>query len=128
MLSHRFLPFQRTLSRFENSCVDFLFDLDRYFSTLEIYRKGQFEYFLELYLFFFFLERIIVDSRRKRRKFRRMGEILNSWKFSLISAIILNEEDYYYSTESVIDRNFKVGGRIAKEIKVRIGDFISQDD
>lgn len=36
VLSHRFLPFQRTLSRFEkeNSCVDFLFDLDRYFSTV----------------------------------------------------------------------------------------------
>lgn len=89
VLSHRFLPFQRTLSRFEkeNSCVDFLFDLDRYFSTVvsRDISKGTIRMFFRIIFssFFFLLKGILVDSRRKRKKFYRM------------EFIILNEEDYY---------------------------------
>lgn len=60
VLSHRFLPFQRTLSRFEkeNSCVDFLFDLDRYFSTVvsRDISKGIIRMFFRIisFLLFFF--------------------------------------------------------------------------
>lgn len=90
VLSHRFLPFQRTLSRFEkeNSCVDFLFDLDRYFSTvvsrdrIERDNSNVFQNYI-FSSFFFPLKGILVDSRRKRKKFYRM------------EFIILNEEDYY---------------------------------
>lgn len=57
----------------------------------------------------------MVDSRRKKKKFYRMEKLSGDY---------FERRRLLFGRISVIDRNFKVGGRRVEEIKVKMGDFI----